>query len=96
MSAWSVYFVRTRQGALYTGIANDVARRFAEHEAGTGAKFLRGRGPLTLVFSREVGERGEALRIEHALKRLPKRDKERLAAREASVDELRALLVQDE
>ncbi len=77
---WSVYLVRTRDGALYTGIALDVAARLAMHTAGAGAKALRGRGPLQLAFARPVGDRGSALRLEARIKRLPKVDKERVAA----------------
>jgi putative endonuclease len=75
---WSVYVVRRSDGALYTGIATNVVRRLAEHEAGEGrgAKSLRGRGPLTLVFAQEVGGRGLATRIEAHIKRLSKARKE--------------------
>jgi len=78
--AWSVYLVRRADGALYCGIALDVAARFAQHEAGLGAKALRGRGPLALAFRRRVGSRSLALRAEARIKRLQKADKERLAA----------------
>lgn len=70
--------MRTRDGALYTGIALDVNARFAAHAAGDGAKALRGRGPLQLAFHRAVGVRGAALRLEARVKRLPKLAKERL------------------
>lgn len=72
--------VRRADGALYTGIATDVVRRFAQHGTGRGAKALRGRGPLQLVLRRRIGALGQALRIEHALKQLPKASKERLVA----------------
>jgi putative endonuclease len=75
---WSVYLVRTRDDALYTGIALDVVARLAQHEAGDGAKALRGRGPLQLAFAARVGVRGAALRLEARIKRLPKAAKERL------------------
>lgn len=77
---WSVYLVRRADGALYAGIAIDVAERFAAHGAGRGAKALRGRGPLLLVWQRRVGDRGLAQRVEYRLKRLDKVDKERLVA----------------
>jgi putative endonuclease len=79
---WSVYLVRCRGGALYTGIATDVARRFAEHLAGRsrGARFLRGRGPLLLVFQKRLGSLGLALRVEGAIKQLPRSEKELLLA----------------
>jgi putative endonuclease len=85
---WSVYMVRCRDGALYTGIACDVERRFAEHQAGKGAKYLRGRGGLDLVFQQRVGSRGRALKIERAVKRLPKQRKEALAASGCGVEAL--------
>lgn len=77
---WSVYMIRRADGALYTGIALDVRRRFAQHVEGKGAKALRGRGPLELVLRRAAGSRGTALRLERAIKRLPKADKEGLVA----------------
>jgi len=87
-SGWSVYLVRCLDGALYTGIARDVERRLAQHRAGRGAKALRGRGPLVLVLARRVGERGHALRVEAAIKRLKKNEKEVLAARARLVEGL--------
>ncbi|MEM7305392.1 MAG: GIY-YIG nuclease family protein [Planctomycetota bacterium] len=89
-SDWHVYLVRCRNGALYTGIATDVARRFEEHGEGRGAKALRGRGPLELVYQRPVGERGLALRVESLIKRLPKARKEELVACDGLFDELLA------
>ncbi|PYT35357.1 MAG: hypothetical protein DMF52_10545 [Acidobacteria bacterium] len=87
---WSVYVVRRRDGALYTGIATDVRRRIAEHarKTGKGAKSLRGRGPLHLVFQRVIGSRGLALRVEGAIKRLPKARKEELVVQETILDRL--------
>ena len=82
-SDWHVYVVRTRDGALYTGVSTDVERRLAEHgsDTGRGAKALRGRGPLELAFARRIGERGLALRVENALKGLTRSEKEELVAR---------------
>lgn len=80
MARWSVYIVRCRNGALYTGIATDVRRRIAEHAQsnGKGAKCLRGKGPLLLVFVKVIGTRSSALRVESQLKMLPKTQKEKL------------------
>ena len=82
VSAWHVYIVRTRDGALYTGVTTDVARRLAEHRAarGRGARYLRGRGPLEIVYRRRLGGRGLALRVEARLKRRPRADKEAIVA----------------
>ena len=78
MNDWYVYIVRCRDGSLYTGIAKDVERRLAEHQANRGAKYLRGRGPLELVFKKQIGKRGQALKIEHKLKHLSRHEKEEL------------------
>ncbi len=87
--AWSVYLLRTRDGSLYTGIAMDVEKRFAEHVAGSrGAKALRGRGPLELVYRTEVGERGLTQGLEHRIKRLVKADKEQLVRSAPTAGEL--------
>ena len=80
-----MYVLRCRDGSYYTGITTDVARRLAEHDGGRrGAKYLRGRGPFELVFSRPVGNRGQAQRVEAWLRKLPSREKadaRRLTAR---------------
>lgn len=81
---WSLYMVRCRDGKLYTGIAIDIKRRVAEHRAGKGAKYLRGRAPLKLVFKKRIGSRSLALKVEQAIKKLPKFRKEKII--EAGMD----------
>ena len=78
MQKWYLYIVRCRNGSLYTGIATDVERRFAEHQANKGSKYLRGRGPLKLVFKKQIGKKELALKFERLVKRLPKLKKEKL------------------
>jgi len=80
MSDWYLYLIRVKGGSLYTGIATDVERRFSEHVAGgrKGAKYLRGRGPLQLVFRQKIGSRSQALKAEAAVKKMPKTEKENL------------------
>lgn len=74
---WFLYLVRTRENTLYTGISVDVKKRFLEHEQGKqGAKYLRAKGPLQLVYSVEVGSRSLASKAEYRLKRLAKAQKE--------------------
>jgi len=87
---WSVYIVRCGDGALYTGIATDVRRRFSEHPQsnGRGAKYLRGKRPLQLVFARVIGSKGLALRVERRIKKLPKVQKEELIDQEEKVNEI--------
>ena len=76
---WMIYMIRTAQNRLYTGITTDVQRRFAEHQSGKkGAKALRGKGPLTLVWTETAESRSAALKREAAIKKLTKRQKENL------------------
>lgn len=71
LSQFSLYILRCANGQLYTGIATDVAKRLAEHKSGSrGAKFLRGKGPLEVVFSETVGDRATASQLEYRVKRL--------------------------
>ncbi|MBN4076675.1 GIY-YIG nuclease family protein [Mariprofundus ferrooxydans] len=81
---WFLYMIRCNKGQLYTGISTDVARRFAEHESGKGAKFLRGKAPLRLQFEQCVGSHSEALKVEIQVKKLSKKEKERLIIRQVS------------
>ncbi len=78
---WTVYIVRCGDGSLYCGITNDLPGRLAAHEAGKGAKYTRGRGPLELVFTRRTRSKSRALRLEHAIKSLPRQEKLARAAR---------------
>jgi putative endonuclease len=76
---YSVYIVRCADDTYYTGIAADVARRIIEHESSPrGAKYLKGRGPLQLVYSAEAGDRSRALQLEYRIKKLNRSDKEAL------------------
>lgn len=68
---WSVYIVECSNGALYVGASNDVARRFEQHKAGTGAKSVRAHGGAkALAWSRYVGAKSMALKLESRIKRL--------------------------
>lgn len=79
LEVWFVYIAKCADGTLYTGIALDVAARIAEHDAGRGARYTRGRGPLTVRAMQRCGSKGEALQLEHALKRLPRAEKEKVS-----------------
>jgi putative endonuclease len=92
MAEWHLYVVRARDGTLYTGIATDVDRRIAEHEANRGAKYLRGRGPLEVAFRSEIGSRDLALRAERRFKGLPKPAKEKIVETQPQPHRLLAML----
>ena len=72
---WSVYILRCADGTLYTGIAPDVEKRIALHNAGKGAKYTRGRGPVELVYQEELEDRASASKREYAIKQLSRAEK---------------------
>lgn len=78
---WYVYILRCGDGSLYTGITNDLDRRIAQHEGGTGAKYTRGRGPLVLEAKRRFSSRSAASRVESRVKRARPSDKVALLRR---------------
>lgn len=75
---WYLYMLRCHDDTLYTGISNDVTRRFEKHRkmGKQGSKYLRGRGPLELVFQKKIGSKSLALKIEQKIKKLSKSQKE--------------------
>ena len=74
---WSVYIIRCADSTLYTGISTNVARRFEEHASGSpkSAKYLRGRAPLDLIYTKEIGTQSEATIEERRIKALTKAQK---------------------
>lgn len=91
---WHIYLIRTRSGALYTGVATNVARRLSEHRNGgrSGAKYLRAKAPLQLVYQARLGSHALALKAEHRIKKLPKCAKEAIVACAPDRNELLAHL----
>jgi putative endonuclease len=75
---WFLYMARCADGSLYTGIARDVQARIAMHDAGKGARYTRGRGPLKVCATRRCASQSEALKLEIAVKKLSTSKKEEL------------------
>lgn len=80
MSAWYVYLIECRGGSIYTGIATDVARRYAEHVAGKGARYTRAWPPERLLGSFAHQDRSSASKAEFAVKQLSAARKRALCA----------------
>lgn len=75
-----LYMLRCCDDTIYTGITTDLQRRLATHNSGKGAKYTRGRTPLTLVYHETCQDHSAALRREIELKRLSRAEKLRLIA----------------
>jgi Predicted endonuclease containing a URI domain len=72
---WYVYLLLCSDNTLYCGITNDLDRRIKQHNEGKGAKYTRGRGPVTLVKFFECETKGEALKLEYKIKQLSREEK---------------------
>lgn len=77
---WTVYMVRCANGALYTGITNDLGGRIAAHNEGKGARYTASFGPVELVWKKRKKGKSAALRLEAAIKKLSRGEKDELVA----------------
>lgn len=85
---WFVYLIRTEQNTLYCGITNNIEKRFLAHQEGKGAKYLRGKGRLQLVWSKQVENKSMAAKYEYYIKKLTKVSKEALVNNKGELPEL--------
>lgn len=69
---WVVYLVQCKNNSLYCGITNNLFNRISAHNSNSGAKFTKGKGPVTLIWFKETSSKSEALKLEHYVKSLSK------------------------
>ena len=91
-----MYVIECADGSLYTGYSPDVQARFAAHQAGTGAKYTHGRGPLNLLAVAEFATKHDAMSAEYRFKRLSRDRKDELLAKAAKPKADFAKLLQEE
>lgn len=79
---WWVYMIEGTNGALYTGITTDLARRFRQHsgEIKGGAKYFHSTSPSEIRFKKKFKNRSEASRFEAFIKGLTRAQKLELCA----------------
>lgn len=75
-----VYMLRCAGNRIYTGYAVDVEARFEQHKSGKGAKFTKAFPPECVLRTFELKSKECALRLEARIKKLPRQEKELLAA----------------
>ncbi len=68
--AWFVYLIECVDGSIYTGIAVEVAKRYAKHAAGKGARYTRSHPPARLLGSFECADRSSASKAEYRVRHL--------------------------
>jgi putative endonuclease len=66
---WTVYIVECSDGTYYCGITNSLEARIEKHNNGTGAKYTRSRGPVTVIAQRDGLTKSEALKLEYKVKK---------------------------
>ncbi|MFQ5592764.1 MAG: GIY-YIG nuclease family protein [Anaerolineae bacterium] len=76
-----VYLLECADGTLYAGWTTDLERRLEEHNAGRGARYTRGRRPVTVAYCEEVADRSAAQRREAEIRRLRRSEKLELIRR---------------
>ena len=72
------YLLECADKTLYCGWTNDLEKRLHAHNAGLGAKYTKSRRPVTLIYYEEFQTKQEAMQREYAIKRLSRKEKERL------------------
>lgn len=90
--AWVLYVLRCSDDSLYCGITNDLVRRFAQHNAGKGARYTKGRGPLELLKSWPAVSMSAALKAERAFKSLSREAKQKKIRSRSRKDAISLLL----
>ena len=73
---WLVYMLECSDNSIYTGITNNLEERLKKHQSGNGAKYLRGRLPIKLVYKENFINRSEATKREISIKKMSKKEKE--------------------
>ena len=73
-----VYILLCKDGSLYTGLTNDVAKRFKDHLDGHGAKYTKSHKPVKIIYQEQFSTKSEALVREAEIKKWPKVKKMRL------------------
>jgi putative endonuclease len=83
-----VYMLECADGSLYTGWTRELDKRFAQHNAGKGSKYVRSRLPARLVYAERLASKSEAMRREYMLKKLTRAEKmELIAARDGAPEQ---------
>jgi putative endonuclease len=75
-----VYILECNDKSYYTGYTNDLKKRIERHNRGQASKYTRSRLPVRLVWEKRLKNKSYAMKTEIGIKRLSRREKERLIA----------------
>ena len=65
---WYVYILLCEDKSLYTGITNNLKKRFVEHKKGLGSKYTRSHKPVRIIHQENFPTKSEALKREAEIK----------------------------
>jgi putative endonuclease len=77
-----IYILKCSDNTLYTGSTNDLDKRIEAHNAGKGAKYTRGRGPVIMIYYEKFRSKNKALKREWEIKALNRKQKQALMIRD--------------
>ena len=75
---WFVYILECEDGSLYTGISNNVEKRFLQHQNGKGGNYTRSHKVQRLIYQEKLNSKSEALKREYEIKKLKRSEKRSL------------------
>ncbi|TKZ36278.1 GIY-YIG nuclease family protein [Brachyspira catarrhinii] len=75
MNNYYIYIILCENDSFYTGITNDLIKRFDNHKKGKGARYTKLYKPLKYLSVWEVKDKKLALRIEYYIKTKSKKIK---------------------
>lgn len=73
-----VYILLTEKNTYYCGYTDDVDKRFQKHLEGKAAKYTRAFKPIKIIYKKEFETKSEAIKEEYRIKKLPRKEKEKL------------------
>ncbi|KLV22197.1 GIY-YIG nuclease family protein [Niallia circulans] len=76
------YVLMCKDGSYYAGYTNDLQKRVKTHNEGKGAKYTRGRLPVSVIYYEEFQTKQEAMKAEYAFKQLDRKKKEKFLWKE--------------
>lgn len=72
---WLIYILRCKDGSLYTGMTNNLKKRFTDHQSGRGGRYTRSHKVVKILYTEQCTSRGDALKRESAIKKLARHKK---------------------
>lgn len=75
---WFVYILLCEDKSLYTGVSNNLEKRFLEHKGGKGGRYTRSHKPIKMIYSEELPNQSDALKRERQIKGWPREKKIRI------------------